>query len=77
MKWLVIDANLTILANYFKIHPDGELHIQNGGSLTVSANTKLTNTGIILDKTSDSNSSTAITIKQVVKLIMVFRDFSF
>jgi hypothetical protein len=73
-KVLVIDAyTVTISANYFKIHPDGELHIQNGGSLVVSNNTKLTNTGIILDKTSDktsdSNYSTqAITIQSGGKI---------
>lgn len=69
-KVLVIDTyTVTISANYFKIHPDGELHIQNGGSLVVSNNTKLTNTGIILDKISDSNNSTqAITIQSGGKI---------
>ena len=69
-KVLVIDTyTVTIEASYFKIHPDGELHIQNGGSLVVSNNTKLTNTGIILDKTSDSNSSIqAITIQSGGKI---------
>ena len=69
-KVLVIDKyTVTISANYFKIHPDGELHIQNGGSLVVSNNTKLTNTGIILDKISDSNNSTqAITIQSGGKI---------
>lgn len=69
-KVLVIDTyTVTISANYFKIHPDGELHIQNGGSLVVSNNTKLTNTGIILDKRSDSNNSTqAITIQSGGKI---------
>jgi hypothetical protein len=69
-KVLVIEkSTVTISANYFKIHPDGELHIQNGGSLVVSNNTKLTNTGIILDKISDSNNSTqAITIQSGGKI---------
>ena len=70
-KVLVIEDTytVTISANYFKIHPDGELHIQNGGSLVVSNNTKLTNTGIILDKISDSNNSTqAITIQSGGKI---------
>ena len=69
-KVLVIDKyTVTISANYFKIHPDGELHIQNSGSLVVSNNTKLTNTGIILDKISDSNNSTqAITIQSGGKI---------
>lgn len=69
-KVLVIDTyTVTIEVSYFKIHPDGELHIQNGGSLVVSNNTKLTNTGIILDKTSDSNSSIqAITIQSGGKI---------
>lgn len=69
-KVLVIDTHsVTIEASYFKIHPDGELHIQNGGSLVVSNNTKLTNTGIILDKRSDSNNSIqAITIQSGGKI---------
>ena len=69
-KVLVIDTyTVTIEASNFKIHPDDELHIQNEGSLVVSYNTKLTNTGIILHKTSDSNSNIqAITIQSGGKI---------